>query len=214
MPSFDVVSEIDTHELTNAVDQASRELAQRFDFKGTGARFELLEETTVTMIAEAEFQLKQMLEILKLKVAKRGIDIICLDVKDPTVNLARATQLVVLKHGIDAETGRKVARLVKDSKIKVQAQIQGDKVRVVGKKRDDLQEAIALLRKAEVGRPAAVQQFPRLIRPQRRRPRVAHRLPLLAFAAPRCGGALPFECALITVPSSLTMMASMSSMRL
>jgi len=158
MPSFDVVSEIDTHELTNAVDQASRELAQRFDFKGTGARFELL-DTTVTMIAEAEFQLKQMLEILKLKVAKRGIDIICLDVKDPTVNLARATQLVVLKHGIDADAGRKVARLVKDSKIKVQAQIQGDKVRVVGKKRDDLQEAIALLRKAEVGVPLQFNNF-------------------------------------------------------
>ncbi len=158
MPSFDVVSEIDTHELTNAVDQASRELAQRFDFKGTGARFELL-DTTVTMIAEAEFQLKQMLEILKLKVAKRGIDIICLDLKDPTVNLARATQLVVLKHGIDADAGRKVARLVKDSKIKVQAQIQGDKVRIVGKKRDDLQEAIALLRKAEVGVPLQFNNF-------------------------------------------------------
>ncbi len=158
MPSFDVVSEIDTHELTNAVDQASRELAQRFDFKGTDARFELL-ETTVTMIAESEFQIKQLLEILKLKIAKRGIDIICLDVQDPTVNLARATQLVVLKHGIDAETAKKVARLIKDSKLKVQAQIQGDKVRVLGKKRDDLQEAIALLRKAQVGVPLQFNNF-------------------------------------------------------
>jgi len=158
MPSFDVVSEIDTHELTNAVDQASRELAQRFDFKGTGARFELL-ETTVTMIAEAEFQLKQMLEILKLKIAKRGIDIVCLDVQDPTVNLARATQLVVLKHGIDAETGKKVSRLIKDSKLKVQAQIQGDKVRVIGKKRDDLQEAIALLRKSPFDVPLQFNNF-------------------------------------------------------
>jgi uncharacterized protein YajQ (UPF0234 family) len=148
MPSFDVVSEIDTHELTNAVDQASRELAQRFDFKGTDARFEL-EETTVTMIAPVEFQLNQMLEILKMRVAKRGIDIVCLDVQKATVNLARATQLVVLKHGIDAETGRKVTRLLKDSKLKVQAQIQGEKVRVTGKKRDDLQEAIAALRKGE-----------------------------------------------------------------
>jgi uncharacterized protein YajQ (UPF0234 family) len=158
MPSFDVVSEIDTHELTNAVDQASRELAQRFDFKGTDARFELL-ETTVTMIAPAEFQLKQMIEILKLKIAKRGIDVMCLDVQDPTVNLARATQLVVLKHGIDADTGKQVSRLIKDSKLKVQAQIQGDKVRVVGKKRDDLQEAIAFLRKAELGVPLQFNNF-------------------------------------------------------
>jgi uncharacterized protein YajQ (UPF0234 family) len=158
MPSFDVVSEIDTHELTNAVDQAVRELTQRFDFKGTDSRFEL-EETTVTMIAPAEFQLKQMLEILKLRIAKRGIDIVCLDVKDPTVNLARATQLVVLRQGIDAETGRKVARTLKDSKLKVQAQIQGDKVRVIGKKRDDLQEAIALLRKGEFEVPLQFNNF-------------------------------------------------------
>jgi uncharacterized protein YajQ (UPF0234 family) len=143
MPSFDVVSEIDTHELTNAVDQASRELSQRFDFKGTEAKFEL-EDTTVTMIAPVEFQLNQMLEILKMRIAKRGIDIVCLDVQDATVNLARATQLVVLKKGIDADTGRKVTRLLKDSKLKVQAQIQGEKVRVTGKKRDDLQEAIAV----------------------------------------------------------------------
>ncbi|HEY3850483.1 MAG TPA: YajQ family cyclic di-GMP-binding protein [Steroidobacteraceae bacterium] len=146
MPSFDVVSEIDSHELTNAVDQASRELSQRFDFKNTGAAFEL-EETTVTMKAPSEFQLNQMLEILKLKVAKRGIDVVCLDVQDAIVNLAVAKQLVILKHGIDQETGKKVARLLKDAKLKVQAQIQGEKVRVTGKKRDDLQEAIALLRK-------------------------------------------------------------------
>src|SRR5208283_3918294 len=117
MPSFDVVSEIDQHELTNAVDQASRELAQRFDFKETGAEF-ALEETTVTMSAPADFQLKQMLEILKLKLAKRGIDVSCLEVKDPIVNLATAKQLVILRHGIDAETGRKVSRAIKDSKLK------------------------------------------------------------------------------------------------
>ena len=146
MPSFDVVSEIDSHELTNAVDQATRELTQRFDFKNTGAEF-ALEETTVTMSAPAEFQLKQMLDILKLKIAKRGIDIVCLDVQQPLVNLAVAKQVVVLRHGIDQETGKKVTRLIKDSKLKVQAQIQGEKVRVTGKKRDDLQEAIALLRK-------------------------------------------------------------------
>jgi len=146
MPSFDVVSEIDRHELTNAVDQASRELSQRFDFKDTGATF-VLEDTTVTMSAPAEFQLKQMLEILKLKLAKRGIDLTCLELKDPIVNLATAKQQVLLRHGIDQDAGRKVLRAIKDSKLKVQAQMQGDKVRVSGKKRDDLQEAIALLRK-------------------------------------------------------------------
>jgi uncharacterized protein YajQ (UPF0234 family) len=158
MPSFDVVSEIDTHELTNAVDQAVRELSQRFDFKDTGAAFEL-EETTVTMTAPAEFQLKQMLEILKLRIAKRGIDIACLEVKDPEVNLAKAKQLVVLRHGIDADTGRKVSRLIKDSRLKVQAQVQGEKVRVTGKKRDDLQEAIAVLRKATVEVPLQFNNF-------------------------------------------------------
>jgi len=158
MPSFDVVSEIDTHELTNAVDQAVRELEQRFDFKGTGAQFEL-EDTTVTMLADAEFQLKQMLDILRLRVAKRGIDVSCLDVQEPEVNLARAKQLVVLKHGIDADTGRKVSRLIKDSKLKVQAQVQGDKVRITGKKRDDLQEAIAFLRKSDVGIPLQFNNF-------------------------------------------------------
>jgi uncharacterized protein YajQ (UPF0234 family) len=158
MPSFDVVSEIDTHELTNAVDQAVRELTQRFDFKGTGAAFEL-EGTTVTMTAPADFQLQQMLDILKLRIAKRGIDVACLEVKDPEVNLARAKQLVILRHGIDAESGRKVSRLVKDSKLKVQAQLQGDKVRIIGKKRDDLQEAIALLRKSDVGVPLQFNNF-------------------------------------------------------
>ena len=158
MPSFDVVSEIDSHELTNAVDQASRELAQRFDFKETGAEFEL-DDLTVTMSAPAEFQLKQMLEILKLKVAKRGIDVACLEVQDPLVNLAKAKQQVILRHGIDQETGKKVTRLLKDSKLKVQAQIQGEKVRVTGKKRDDLQEAIAALRKGSFEVPLQFNNF-------------------------------------------------------
>ena len=158
MPAFDVVSEIDTHELTNAGDQALRELGLRFDFKGTDATFEL-EETTVTMIAPAEFQLKQMLEILKLRIAKRGIDVACLDVKEPLVNLAAAKQLVILKHGIDADAGRQVVRLLKESGLKVQAQVQGDKVRVTGKKRDDLQQAIALLRKSKVDVPLQFNNF-------------------------------------------------------
>jgi len=158
MPSFDIVSEINTHELTNAVDQAVRELEQRFDFKGTGASF-VLEETTVTMTAQADFQLKQMLDILKLRLAKRSIDIGCLEIKDPEITLASAKQQVILKHGIDADTGKKITRLVKDSKLKVQAQIQGDKVRVTGKKRDDLQDAIAMLRKADLGIPLQFDNF-------------------------------------------------------
>lgn len=158
MPSFDVVSELDAHEVTNAVDQANRELAQRFDFKDTGARFEL-ESFIVTLRAQVDFQLKQMLEILKLRLAKRGIDVACLEVKEPEVALSSATQQVVLRHGIDAEAAKKITRLVKDSKLKVQASIQGEKVRVTGKQRDDLQSAIQMLRKAELGLPLQFDNF-------------------------------------------------------
>jgi cyclic-di-GMP-binding protein len=158
MPSFDVVSELNAHEVTNAVDQANRELSQRFDFKDTGASFEL-NELIVTLRAQVDFQLKQMLEILKLRLSKRGIDVACLDPKEPTVNLAAATQEIVLRHGIDQETGKKLARLVKDSKLKVQASLQGDKVRVQGKSRDDLQAAMALLRKSGVEVPLQFNNF-------------------------------------------------------
>jgi len=158
MPSFDVVSELNTHELTNALDQANRELAQRFDFKDTGAVFEL-KEFTVTLRAQVDFQLKQMLEILKVRLSKRGIDLACLEVKEPQITLASAQQEVVLKHGIDQETGRKIARIVKDSKLKVQAALQGDKVRVTGKQRDDLQQAIQLLRSSKAGVPLQFNNF-------------------------------------------------------
>ena len=158
MPTFDVVSELNAHELTNAVDQANRELAQRFDFKDTGARFEL-EEFLVTLRAQVDFQLKQMLEILKLRLAKRGIDVACLEVKDPEVSLSAATQQVILRHGIDPEAAKQVSRLIKDSKLKVQASIQGEKVRITGKQRDDLQSAIQLLRKAELGLPLQFNNF-------------------------------------------------------
>lgn len=158
MPSFDVVSEIDSHELTNAVDQANRELAQRFDFKGTKCTFEL-KDFTVTMKAEGEFQLKQMADILKMKLAKRGIDAACVEMKDVAKNLAEAKQDVLLRHGIDQDCGKKVVKLIKDSKLKVQGGIHGDKVRVTGKKRDDLQEAIALLRRSEFDRPLQFNNF-------------------------------------------------------
>ncbi|HUA24653.1 MAG TPA: YajQ family cyclic di-GMP-binding protein [Steroidobacteraceae bacterium] len=158
MPSFDVVSEVNSHEVANAVDQANRELAQRFDFKDTGARYQL-EELTVTLHAEVDFQLKQMLEILKLRFGKRGIDLACLDIKEPEVNLAAARQQILLKQGVDAETGKKVTRLLKDSKLKVQASIQGEKVRVSGKQRDDLQEAMRLLRGSKLDLPLQFNNF-------------------------------------------------------
>jgi cyclic-di-GMP-binding protein len=158
MPSFDVVSELDAHEVTNAVDQANRELSQRFDFKDSGAVFEL-NDLTVSVKAEVEFQLKQMLEILKLRLAKRGVDIRCLEIKDPVVNLAAAVQDVILRQGVDADTARLIVRLIKDSKIKVQASVQGEKIRIAGKQRDDLQSAMALLRKAKVEMPLQFNNF-------------------------------------------------------
>ncbi len=158
MPSFDVVSELNAHEVTNAVDQANRELQQRFDFKNTGATF-TLDEFVVTMRAEVEFQLRQMLEILKMRLSKRGIDISCLEVKDPLTNLAEARQQVILKQGIDQDVGRKISRLIKESGLKVQAAIQGQKVRITGKKRDDLQETIALIRGAKLDMPLQFENF-------------------------------------------------------
>ncbi len=158
MPSFDAVSELNAHEVANAVDQANRELAQRFDFKDTGARFEL-QDFAVTLHAQVDFQLKQMLEILKLRLSKRGIDLGCLELKEPHTTLSSAQQEVVLRHGIDADSGRKISRLVKDSKLKVQASIQGDKVRISGKQRDELQAAIALLRAAKLDVPLQFTNF-------------------------------------------------------
>lgn len=158
MPSFDVVSELNRQEVINAVDQANRELEQRFDFRGTDAKFEL-EELVVKLTAPADFQLKQMLEILKLRLTKRGIDIQCMEAKEPQIALNAARQDVVLRHGIDADLARKIVRIVKDSKLKVQAAIQGDKLRVTGKQRDDLQSAIAMLRKQEMGLPLQFNNF-------------------------------------------------------
>jgi uncharacterized protein YajQ (UPF0234 family) len=158
MPSFDVVSEIDTHELANAVDQANRELAQRFDFRDSGATFELI-DLVVKLKARNEFQVKQMGDILRMRIAKRGIEPSCMEFKDGEKNLAEARQDVALRHGVDADCARKIVRLIKDSKIKVQAGIHGDKVRITGKKRDDLQDAIALLRKSEFDRPLQFENF-------------------------------------------------------
>ena len=149
MPSFDVVSELDFHELTNAVDQAIRELESCFDFKGTDAKF-TLNKNELDLEAPADFQLKQMLDIVKLKLTKRGIDLLCLEIKDAEINLARARQKVILREGIDADGARKIQRAIKDSKLKVQAAIQGTKVRITGKSRDELQAAMALLRQQKL----------------------------------------------------------------
>ena len=158
MPSFDIVSEVDLHEVANAVDQANREVGQRFDFKGTNAKFEL-KESVVTLSAPADFQLKQMLDILRLKLAKRGVDVECLKVDEPVVTGQTARQLVTLRQGIDTELGKKIQRLIKDAKLKVQAQIQDKQVRVTGKSRDDLQSAIALVRKGGFDLPLQYMNF-------------------------------------------------------
>ena len=158
MPSFDVVSELDEHEVANALDQANRELSQRFDFRDADASFDY-KDFVVTLQAKVDFQLKQMLEILKLKLAKRGIDLACLEIKDPEVNLSAARQNVVLRQGVDQELGKKIQRLIKDSKLKVQAAIQGNQLRITGKQRDDLQAAMALLRGAKLEFPLQFKNF-------------------------------------------------------
>ena len=158
MPSFDVVSEVDMHELSNAVDQANREVSNRFDFKGTGAKFEL-EESTVSLTAQVEFQLQQMMDILRQKLSKRGIDIGALEVKDPVVSGNEARQAAVVRQGIDSALAKKLVKSIKDAKLKVQAAIQGEQVRVTGKKRDDLQSVIAMLREADVDLPLQFTNF-------------------------------------------------------
>ena len=158
MPSFDIVSELEMHEVTNAVDQANREISQRYDFKGVKADFEL-QDDTITLTAEVDFQLQQMLEVLRSKLTARKIDIKCLEIKEPDVSGVKATQQVVLRQGLDQPMAKKITKLIKDSKMKVQTQIQGDKVRVTGKKRDDLQQAMALLREADIELPLQFNNF-------------------------------------------------------
>ncbi|MDH0082467.1 YajQ family cyclic di-GMP-binding protein [Stutzerimonas stutzeri] len=157
MPSFDVVSELDKHEVTNAIDNAIKELDRRYDLRGKGS-FEQ-KDLTVQLTAEAEFQLEQMLEILKLSLVKRKIDIQCLEVKDAYASGKTMKQEAVLCEGIDKELAKKIVAHIKDAKLKVQAAIQGEQVRVTGKKRDDLQEAIALLRGHEFGMPLQFNNF-------------------------------------------------------
>lgn len=158
MPSFDVVSEINHHELVNAVDQANREVTTRFDFKGSGANFELT-DNTITLSAQAEFQLQQMNDVLANKLVKRGIDLKSLDPQEAVVHLHTAVQKVLVKEGIQIEEAKKLVKLIKEHKMKVQAAIQGEQLRITGKKRDDLQTAIALLKDAKCDTPLQYKNF-------------------------------------------------------
>lgn len=158
MPSFDVVSEVEMHELKNAIDQANREVSTRFDFKGTECSFALNDET-ITLAAEGEFQLKQMRDILRAKMVKRNIDSGALDVQKVEGSLKNTRQKILLKQGLDSDAGRKVTKAIKAGKFKVQTQVQGDQVRVTGKKRDDLQQVMAMLREEDIGTPVQFTNF-------------------------------------------------------
>jgi len=158
MPSFDIVSKVDKHELTNAVDQARRELTTRFDFRGTDAAFEL-DDYVITLSAPSEFQLQQMHDILNPRLAARHIDLRCLDAAEPEVTLSRAKQKVTVKQGVEQAVAKKIIAKIKESKLKVEAQIHADKLKVSGKKRDDLQAVMQLLRKTELDVPLQFENF-------------------------------------------------------
>ncbi|HAJ75805.1 MAG TPA: YajQ family cyclic di-GMP-binding protein [Gammaproteobacteria bacterium] len=159
MPSFDIVSEVDMHEVNNAIDQANREVGTRFDFKGVDAKFELIDLAAISVSAEVDFQVRQMLEILRSKMVKRGIDIKSLLEAEIEVTGQKATMMVKVQQGIESELARKIVKMVKETKIKAQTAIQGEKLRVTGKKRDDLQKIIAMLKEAKLGIPLQYNNF-------------------------------------------------------
>jgi uncharacterized protein YajQ (UPF0234 family) len=158
MPSFDIVSEIDNHELTNAVDQANREVTTRFDFKDANAKYEL-QKDKLLLRAQNEFQVKQMQDILNTKIAKRNIDLRCLEAGKIESSLHEARLDITIKQGIKQDFAKKVIKLIKDLGLKVQAAIQGEQIRVTGKKRDDLQAAIAVLREQKLELPLQYVNF-------------------------------------------------------
>ncbi|MGQ9426020.1 YajQ family cyclic di-GMP-binding protein [Gilvimarinus sp. F26214L] len=158
MPSFDVVSEVDKQTLTNSVDQANRVVGNRFDFKGVDARFER-NDFNVNIVAEADFQVAQMLDMLKSALHKNGIDIKCLEEGELNTAGKQVRQEVTVRTGLSTELAKKIVKLIKDRKMKVQAQIQSDQVRVTGKKRDDLQEVIQLLKEAPIDMPLQFTNF-------------------------------------------------------
>ena len=159
MLSFDTVCDPDMVEVRNAVDNAAKEIGTRFDFKGTSAAIEL-KDKEITLLGDAEFQLQQVEDILRGKLTKRGVDVRFLD-KGSVQKIGgdKVKQLITVRHGVSSEHAKKIVRLVKDSKIKVQASIQGETVRVNGAKRDDLQSVIALVKKEITDVPLAFQNF-------------------------------------------------------
>ena len=159
MPSFDIVSKVNAAELTNAIDQVSREIGTRYDFKGTSAKIEH-QEDLVTLYADSEFQLKQVQDIFYQRAAKRGIDVASFDPqKIDSIGGDKAKQIIKVKQGIDKELAKQIVRHIKDSGLKVQTAIQGEELRVTGKKKDDLQAAITLLRGAKLGQPLQFVNF-------------------------------------------------------
>jgi uncharacterized protein YajQ (UPF0234 family) len=161
MPSFDIVSEVNQVEVHNAVDQCNKEVSTRFDFKGSDARVENNDkDKTLTVYADDDFKLAQVRDVLTAKLAKRGVDIRCLEVKDPeSVSGNKAKQAIVVRQGIEQELAKKIVKLVKDSKVKAQASIQGDVVRVSSTKKDLLQDTIALVRKSITDFPLQFKNF-------------------------------------------------------
>lgn len=159
MPSFDIVSEVDMHEINNSLDQANREVGTRYDFKGIDAKFELKESSTIIVSAEVDFQIRQMLEILHAKLVKRGIDLKSLQEGEIQLSGQTATMSVTVQQGIESELARKIVKMVKEKKLKVQTAIQGEKLRVTGKKRDDLQQVIAFLKEANLEVPLQFDNF-------------------------------------------------------
>jgi cyclic-di-GMP-binding protein len=161
MPSFDIVSEINQVEVNNAIDQCNKEIANRFDFKGSDARVEMNEkEKMLSVYADDEFKLEQVRDVLTGKLAKRGVDIRCLELgKVEKVSGNKVKQDVQLRVGVDQDLGKKIVKLVKDSKMKIQASIQGDAVRISGAKKDALQDAIALVRKSIADFPLQFKNF-------------------------------------------------------
>jgi len=158
MPSFDIVSEVDQHEVSNAVDQANREVSTRFDFKGIDARFEQ-DQLLVTIIAEADFQIQQMLDIFRNKLVKRDVDTTCIEEGEAEMTGKQCKMPITLRAGVDIDLAKKIVKMIKEKKMKVQAAIQGEQVRVTGKKRDDLQQVIALLKEANLGLPLQFKNF-------------------------------------------------------
>ncbi|MBU0688869.1 MAG: YajQ family cyclic di-GMP-binding protein [Gammaproteobacteria bacterium] len=160
MPTFDIVSEVEKTEVKNAVEQTNKEVGTRFDFKGSDARVEQA-ELVLTLFADNDFQLDQVQDVLNGKLAKRGVDIRSLDISDKIEKISgnKVKRNCTIKVGVEIELAKKIVKLVKESKLKVQASIQGDTVRITGKKRDDLQEAIAFIKKSITDFPLQYQNF-------------------------------------------------------